>query len=100
MAAVLFENSDQDYLEWIDSHPRGYVVNSRAVFDPDYIVLHRSSCGSVRGYPAMDTDPGGFTERSYIKICADSVTELQSYLKTHTRKSPPFSKRCALCKPL
>ena len=91
--AILFRDDDASYLTWVIEHPGGFVVNLRKNFDPTYLVLHRAMCPSIRKYPGMYRNPGGFTERGYMKLCSLSINDLESYLKKH----PPFSSRCGLC---
>ena len=97
MAVILFEDDDAGYLRWISEHPAGYVVNMRRWLDPDYLVLHRASCFSINRYPKMLEHPGGFTERSYRKLCSSSLSELEAHLSQMTSKPDPFSKVCSLC---
>ena len=48
----IFEGDDAGYLAWIDGHQHGFVVNTFRKPDPRYLVLHRASCGTIRGKPA------------------------------------------------
>lgn len=61
---LLFSGDDEEYLRWVDEHPDGYVVNVRRNFDPSYVVLHRSSCHTIRSYVGI-----------WIAIPADSPNE-------------------------
>ncbi|WP_156928966.1 hypothetical protein [Bradyrhizobium sp. th.b2] len=93
---IRFSNDDLSYLAWMAAHPDGFVLNVRCVADPDYVVLHRASCGSI------STDkqaPAAFTGRGYEKICAVSVAELELAAKREGRNDGSFSKRCGLCRP-
>ena len=40
MVAVLFEQKEEEYLEWIAQYPTGYVLNAYSVASNDYLVLH------------------------------------------------------------
>lgn len=80
MSAVLFQGDDSGYIRWLKKHPSGYVVNIRSRLDPGYVVLHRAVCSSISQYPTMDRNPGGFTERSYQKICGLSISEINALL--------------------
>ncbi len=96
-AVVWFIDDDRGYLSWLDQHPDGFVVNLRRRIDPGYVVLHRASCRKVQSYPKMGTNPGGFTERGYIKLCADNPHLLEQSLKKRWGTAISFSKRCMLC---
>lgn len=74
----VFDSDDSVYLEWLTAHPKGFVINTRRRGDPEYIVLHRATCRTI-SRPTGEAPPGGFTERSYIKICAGSVEELRRW---------------------
>ncbi len=91
-----FCNDDFSYLAWIAAHPDGYVLNVRRSADPDYVVLHRAGCNSISNDKQA---PGAFTGKSYRKICAASVAELQLAAKRAGRSDGSFSKRCGLCRP-
>ena len=99
MAVRYFDGNDQAYLLWLSGHPSGFVVNSRRILDLDYLVLHRATCGHVNVYLGMKKSPGGFTERSYVKYCGDSISELLTHLGALIGSSRPFSKACSACKP-
>ena len=94
-----FNNDDSAYLDWLAAHPDGFVVNTRRPLSADYLVLHRATCHTVRSYPGMAARPGGFTERQYQKLCADSVEALRRALSAHTRRPGIFSGRCPICAP-
>jgi hypothetical protein len=93
---IRFSNDDLSYLAWTGAHPDGFVLNVRHVADPDYVVLHRASCGSISTDKHM---PEAFTGRGYEKICAVGVTELQVAAKREGRSDGSFSKHCSLCCP-
>jgi hypothetical protein len=95
----VFDSDDSVYLAWLTAHPDGFVINTRRRSDPEYIVLHRATCRTI-SRPTAITRPGGFTERSYIKICAGSVEELRRWARGSGRPDGSFSKACGLCRPL
>ena len=99
-----FDNSDIEYHSWLAQHPDGHVLNLRRNPSSVYCVLHRARCYSIAH---QNGEPGRFTQRQYIKVCADEVAPLATYasgLKKRTGAfvatgSAPFSKRCGLCAP-
>ena len=97
MGIETFDYSDEAYLAWNAKHPRGFVVNTRRRGDPDYVVLQRASCGSVNRHRGMSDNPGGFTERNYVKVCADI---LRRHFQLKSGREEPFSKICSRCSPL
>jgi hypothetical protein len=95
---TLFDASDDRYRSWLDRHPSGFVLNTRRKPDPNYMVLHRATCSSISSYHSNVT-PGGFTERAYIKICADTVEEIRQWVRVHFGANLAFSAACNLCGP-
>jgi len=85
MVVCIFRNDEAGYLEWCQKHPDGFVVNTRQVRDANYLVLHKASCLRINN----DRQPGGFTERSYSKICSTSDSELRAEV------AMPFSNVCS-----
>ncbi len=95
---AVFAEDDQAYLRWLARHPHGFVINTPRSTPASYMVLHRASCPSVSQYTWM-TRPGGFTERAYIKVCAEQVAALRSWVSRHGRIDGTFSRDCVICKP-
>jgi hypothetical protein len=96
MEADLIEFKDDDiaYLRWLNMHPDGYVVNTTRNKSPDYMVLHRASCQSISQYSSI-AKPGGFTERGYIKVCADQLNSLKSWVRRSGCPNGTFSSECS-----
>lgn len=96
--ATVFLDDDAGYIDWLATHPRGFVLNTRREPDPDYMVLHRATCWSISGYQGR-VKPGGYTERSYRKVCAGNVASLDAWVRAHGRRGGGFSKECGFCRP-
>lgn len=91
MSVVEFKDDDAAYGEWLSAHPEGYVLNTRREIDPNYVVLHRSTCGTI-SRPAED---GAYTSNAYMKIAGD-LEALEDWAR---RRARGISKRCGLCNP-
>ena len=88
---LIFDDNDERYLEWLAANPEGLVVNCRRAPSPDYMVLHSAACLRIsqrRGNQRF----GGFTERSYVKICGASEAELRAAIQNYGAKD--FSGIC------
>ena len=77
----VFDDRDVPYLTWLHEHPNGFVLNRRRGKSNGYLVLHCAGCRTIKDYNNM-ARPGGFTARAYIKVCADTVAELEQYART------------------
>jgi hypothetical protein len=93
-----FDDSDELYRRWLHQHPSGFVLNTRRTPSASYIVLHRATCSSISSYQGK-ARLGGFTERSYIKICADTVEGLRQWVRTQFGAAIAFSAICSRCNP-
>lgn len=93
---IEFSKSERNYLEWVESHPSGFVLNVRMKPDSDYVVLHSATCKSIS---TKCRARGAYTERSYRKWCANSIGELRQAAKTEGRRDGSFSRRCGICRP-
>lgn len=89
---IEFRDDDAAYLGWLADHPAGFVLNSRAQFDPGYLILHRATCGTI----SRDQPPGAYTGRGYVKIAA---TDHQALMRWAKMRASGFSSVCGLCKP-
>ncbi len=93
---IEFKNDEDGYFAWLTAHPTGFVLNVRHEADPDYVVLHRASCGTIS---SDKLTPGAYTSRGFRKWCAEEVNDLQPAAKLEGRQDGTFSKRCGLCQP-
>ena len=94
MKPMIFDGNDDAYLDWLTSHPRGYVINARRTFVSTYMVLHTSEC---RRIGTTKRAKGAYTERDYVKICAIELDDLRRWLRQHGRPDGTFSKECSGC---
>lgn len=92
-----FIGNDEAYLRWLDEHPGGYVINTHRSINPNYMVLHKATCGMIKSTQGIP--PGGYTERGYIKICSPVIEGLQSWVRQHGRPDGSFSSSCKACNP-
>lgn len=44
-----FVDDDVAYLDWLADHPEGFVLNTGRNPSAAYLMLHRTSCGTIRG---------------------------------------------------
>ena len=90
----IFVNDDSGYLDWIDRHPDGFVVNTYRTPNPQYLLIHRASCHSISKKTSPDYT---WTEGGYLKACASAYDELDRWAR---REVGGELKACTLCKPL
>lgn len=93
---TVFDGDDAAYQDWLLANPQGYIINARRRLSPTYMVLHRAWCPRVSDYNAM-ARRGGFTERSYVKVCAIEIEDLRDWLCRNGRPNGTFSNECSLC---
>jgi hypothetical protein len=89
----IFEDDDAGYLAWVDGHQHGFVVNTSRKPDPDYLYLHRASCGTIRGKPARGER---WTTGDLIKVCAETRGELEQWAR---QIAGGELHPCGLCRP-
>lgn len=89
-----FWDRDSEYLAWLKAHPNGYVLNTEPTPKPDYLILHRVSCGHL-----WRKDPRQFGKtQAYRKVCSMEITELQQWADKQF-SSPANLTPCGACKP-
>jgi hypothetical protein len=87
-----FSQDDDGYERWINAHTSSYVLNCANPPSPDYIVLHYSTCRTITGQPTR----GASWTSIYQKVCADSISEVDSWAKRAAGATPS---RCRICHP-
>lgn len=93
---AIFDDNDIQYSAWLLAHPDGYVVNMRHGYSPSYMVLHRSHCCTISPATSV-SEPGAFTERSYLKVCSTDLGSLRALAKAFGRSDGSFSAECGKC---
>jgi hypothetical protein len=83
-----FVDDDHGYLDWLDHHPDGFVINTGRTPSAAYLMLHRASCGTITGKPARGST---FTDE-YIKVCGER-NELEEFARHLGGHAQP----CGLC---
>jgi hypothetical protein len=83
-----FVDDNRGYLDWLDHHPDGFVINTGRIPSAAYLMLHRARCWTISGKPARGTTFTG----DYIKVCGerDELEDFARHLGGHTRP-------CGLC---
>lgn len=63
---ITFDAGDEPYLSWLARNPQGWILNVEREPKKSYLKLHRPWCYSI----STPREPGAYTEREYMKICA------------------------------
>lgn len=96
MALFLFQNKEQEYMQWLQGNPSGFVLTTLRSILPTYMSLHRSDCKTISKYMSnMAKD--AFTGRNYIKVCSNYPLELSAWIKKNGGSG--FTTLCSKCKP-
>jgi hypothetical protein len=78
-----FVDDDAGYLAWLEAHPRGYVLNTFPQMSSSFLVLHRTTCGTVNRPLAK----GREWTYPFGKACSDDHAELAEWAFSETGKS-------------
>jgi len=70
-----FVDDDAGYLAWLEAHPKGYVLNTFPHMSSSFLVLHRTTCGTVNRPLAK----GREWTHLYGKACSDDHAELAEW---------------------
>jgi hypothetical protein len=76
------------YLDWLNHHPDGFVINTGRTPSAAYLMLHRASCGTISGRPTSGTTFMG----EYAKVCGER-NELEEFARHLGGHAQP----CRLC---
>jgi hypothetical protein len=83
-----FVDDDVAYLGWLADHPEGFVLNTGRNPSAAYLMLHRASCGTIRGTPARGSTFTG----DYSKVCGG-----REELDAFARQLGGMATSCRLC---
>lgn len=86
-----FLDDEASYTGWLRAHPRGYVVNAERTPSKRYLKLHAAVCPTISQLTGKGTN---FT-RTYRKVCATDVRDLQAWARSLGGELQP----CARCGP-
>ncbi len=87
-----FRDDDLGYLQWLDTHPDGYVVNILRSYSANAARVHRASCWTITGLRGKGASLTG----QYVKVCAEQLAELDRWA---TRQVGQPIVRCGTCCP-
>jgi hypothetical protein len=90
-AMQTFKDNDVGYLEWVQQHPHGFVINTTRSPSPTYLVLHQARCFHITKKTA-----GHRWTTDYIKVCAEQTNLLEDWVREHIGGT---IRRCRTCAP-
>ena len=93
--SVIIPKTDEEYQQWIKENLVGFVLNTNKTPTSKYMCLHTNKCFSITELSSSATE-GAFTKNSYIKVCANSIQDLEKWL---TDNDLMLSKECQHCNP-
>lgn len=91
---IEFLDDDAGFASWLESHTRGYVLNTYRNPTASYLMLHRAICSHLRPNDSRHKH----TTRDYMKICSADVATLQRWADRRCSGQTEL-KRCGFCKP-
>jgi hypothetical protein len=92
VSGVEFPGDNDSYLRWTTMHADGYVINIQRGLNASDARLHRASCHWINGVPPRGD---GFVG-SYIKVCSDSLADLDTWASERVRSK---IRPCGTCRP-
>lgn len=93
----IFNYGDEPFLQWMHSNTEGFVLNATSGENSSYLLFHKSQCRHISGYTSTQS-LGAFTERSYIKVCANEPSDLVSWARINRPKVMEYT-ACKTCVP-
>jgi len=84
-----FLDDDSGYLQWLATHRDGFVINTYRKPTGTYLVLHRATCRTISGTPAV----GSRWTVDYAKFCGGR-SELEAFARNEVGGEPRICGRC------
>lgn len=94
--SVEFVDDDPGYLAWLQQYPDGWVLNIYRGNNQSDMALHKATCSTIRPEGAA-CQPGDFTGKQYMKVCAADIERLQSWARQQGRRERVFSATTCGC---
>ncbi len=88
----VFVDDDEGYRTWVQSHASGFVLNTYRTPQPDYVMLHKTSCGWIQ----RPIGRGDNLTYAFIKICSPDRSALEGWSRQQVGME---AHPCGLCKP-
>jgi len=82
-----FLDDDAGYIAYVRANPSCFVLNSHRIPSAAYLVIHRARCRTFGGPPRTS---------EFLKVCSESVEELEDWAGGKTGAYPD---RCRTCQP-
>jgi hypothetical protein len=86
-----FIDDNEGYLDWIEKNRSGYVVNCYKNPSPKCLILHKSTCNTIRN---ATRGPGNWTNNQYIKVCSLDKQKLVEWAKLTANGELHSCQRC------
>lgn len=80
-----FVDDDGGYLDWINSNPQGFVLNTYRRATRAYLMLHQASCWTIRVRSNWTKD--------YRKVCGER-RELEAFARNEVGGDTQLCSRC------
>lgn len=97
MNIVTFKDDDKSYLQWIEVHPQGYVLNVDRKFwdrsstaDPLSFDIHRANTGCV----TRSRKGAVHWTKDYIKVCSLDLKDLEEESLLRCKRQAKKCKNC------
>ena len=85
-----FSDDEAAYLQWVQSHQYGYVVNlDKARIYPQYPMVHRASHKLI-----SSPERTNYTTNEYMKVCSTDLAALERWSQQECGR---VLNRCATC---
>ena len=91
--ALVIKDDNRAYLGWPANHPTGFVVNAERNPRPEYLILHRATCGTITGVPARGSR---WTTGGFLKACSEDRADLERWAQDQVGGT---LHPCGLCRP-
>ena len=91
-----FNSGDEPFLEWMENHPDGFVLNVKRKPSSAFAVFHDSQCSHISGVLSSHRSDA-HTKHNKIKVCAEETEPLVDWLMDNRLKAIAGAGVCADC---
>lgn len=95
--AYLFDKGDQEYFDWMNRNPDGFILNTGKGKKNSFFILHKSNCFHITKSKLYDDR--AYTMKDWVKVASNNVEKIVDFCRKNRERFNGEFDLCKTCKP-